>query len=369
MAKTIQDDKSIHAVILDFTKAFDKVPHARLIKKLEYYGIRGPLLTWFESFLKNRTQSVVCDGKHSEPSFVTSGVPQGTVLGPLLFLLYINDLPDNFKSSIKLFVDDALLYEVMTNEENGDQLQEDLQQLEVWQCKWKIVFNPTKCKIICISTKKTPPQRKYTFCGVELEQVNSFSYLGVTITEDMKWSKHITSIAGKESGVLGMIKRNLWSCPKDVKVTAYKALVPPKLEYASTAWDPYLQKDILALEKVQRKAARFCTNNHHPTVSLTEMLEDLGWHTLEQRRNMNRLSLFYKISRSEASVNVPEMRLHTNHRTRTSHAYKYYSIRATKNIFFHSFFPRTVRSWNKLSVEIAGAKLLSHLNSKLSELF
>ena len=201
--------------------------------------------------------------KHSQPFFVTSGIPQGTVLGPLLFLLYVNDLPDNLKSSIRLFADDALLYGVMTNEEDGDQLQEDLQQLEVWQCKWQMVFNPTKCKTICISTKKTPPQRKYTFCGVELEQVNSFSYLGVTITEDLKWSKHITFIAGKASGVLGMIKRNLWSSPKDVKETAYKALVRPKLEYASAAWDLYLQKDIVALEKVQRKVARFCTNNYH----------------------------------------------------------------------------------------------------------
>ena len=165
----------------------------------------------------------------------------------------------------------------MTNEEDGDQLQEDLQQLEVWQCKWQMVFNPTKCKTIGISTKKTPPQRKYTLCGVELEQVNSFSYLGVTITEDLKWSKHIISIAGKANGVLGMIKRNLWTgCPKDVKVTAYKALVRPKLEYASAAWDPYLQKDIVALEKLQRKEARFCTNNYYPTASVTEMLEDLG---------------------------------------------------------------------------------------------
>ena len=214
ITKTIQDDKSIHAVILDFRKTFDNVSHARLIKKLEHYGIRGPLPTWFESFLKNHTQSVVCDGKRSQPSFVSSGVPQGTVLGPLLFLLYIIDLPDNLKSSIRLFADDALLYGVMRNEEDGDQLQEDLQQLEVWQCKWQMVFNPTKCNTICISTNKTQPQKKYTFCGVELEQVNSFSYLGVTITEDLKWSKHFTSIAGKTGGELGTIKRNLWSCPR-----------------------------------------------------------------------------------------------------------------------------------------------------------
>ena len=141
MAKTIQDNKSVHAAVLDFSKAFDKVPHKRLIIKLQYYGIRGPLLNWFESFLTNRSQTVVCDGKHSDPAQVTSGVPQGTVLGPLLFLLYVNDLPDNLKSSIRLFADDALLYDVISNENDGDQLQEDLKQLEAWQNTWQMSFN------------------------------------------------------------------------------------------------------------------------------------------------------------------------------------------------------------------------------------
>ena len=163
MAKTIQDNKWIHAVVLDFSKAFDKVPHKRLIIKLQYYGIRGSLLCWFESFLTNHSQTVVCEGKHSYPTQVTSGVPQGTVLGPLLFLLYVNDLPDNLKSQISLFADDALLYGVMSNEEDGDQLQKDLQQLEEWQNKWQMSFNPSKCKTICISNKKTPPQRVYSF--------------------------------------------------------------------------------------------------------------------------------------------------------------------------------------------------------------
>ena len=131
-----------------------------------FYGICAPLPARFESFLKNRTQSVVCEGKHSQPSFVTSGVPQGTVLGPLLFLLYINDLPDNLKSSIRLFADDALLYGVMTNEEDGDQLQEDLQQLEVWQCKWQMVSNPTKCKTIVIQPRKL--HHKENILSVEL---------------------------------------------------------------------------------------------------------------------------------------------------------------------------------------------------------
>ncbi|KAL9953973.1 hypothetical protein ACROYT_G041458 [Oculina patagonica] len=167
---------------------------------------------------------------------VTSGVPQGTVLGPLLFLLYVNDLPDNLKSSIRLFADDALLYGIVSSVENGDQLQEDLRKLEVWQSKWQMSFNPAKCKTICLSTKKVPPQRKYVFCGTELEQVDSISYLGVILNDNLKWSNHVSSISGKASKVLGMIKRNLWNCPKNVKKTAYTAIVRPKLEYACAAW-------------------------------------------------------------------------------------------------------------------------------------
>ena len=129
---------------------FDKVPHKRLITKLQYYGIHGSLLRWFEN------QTVVYEGKHSHPTQVTSGVPPGTVLGPLLFLLYVNDLPNNLKSQIRLFADDALLYGVMSNKEDGDQLQKDLQQLEEWQNKWQMSFNPSKCNTICIYNKKTP---------------------------------------------------------------------------------------------------------------------------------------------------------------------------------------------------------------------
>ena len=182
---------TVNAAVLDFSKTFDKVPHKRLIYKLHYNGIRGPLLSWIESFVTNRSQSVVCEGKRSNPAQVTSVVPQGTVLGPLLFLLYVNDLPDNLKSSIRLFVDDALLYGIVSSVENGDQLQDDLRKLEVWQSKWQMSFNPAKCKTICLSTKKVPPQRKCVFCGAELEQVDSISYLGVILNNNLKWSNHV----------------------------------------------------------------------------------------------------------------------------------------------------------------------------------
>ena len=207
---------SCFTLCLDFSIAFDKVPQKRLIYKLHYYCNRGRLSSWIESFLTNRSQSVVCEGKRSNPAQVTSGVPQGTVLGPLLFLLYVNDLPNSLKSSIRLFADDALLYGIVSSNVDGDQLQEDLTKLEVWQNKWQMSFNPAKCKTICLSTKKVSPQRKYVFCGVELEQVVSTSYRGVILNNNLKWSNHVSSISGKAIKVLGLIKRNLWNCSKQV---------------------------------------------------------------------------------------------------------------------------------------------------------
>ena len=164
--------------------------------------------------LTNRSQSVVCEGKCSNPAQVTSGMPQGTVLGPLLFILYVNDLHNNLKSSIRLFVDDALLDGIVSSDVDGDQLQEDLKKLEVWQSKWQMSFHPAKCKTICLFTNKVPPQRKYVFCGVELEQVVSISYLGVIHNNNLKWSNHVSSISGKANKVLGLIKGSLWNCPK-----------------------------------------------------------------------------------------------------------------------------------------------------------
>ncbi|CAB3999350.1 Hypothetical predicted protein [Paramuricea clavata] len=151
ISSAINNDSTVHAVILDFEKAFDKVPHQRLLRKLQSYGIQGPLNNWLESFLTDRYQTVVCEGEAAKPTSVTSGVPQGTVLGPLLFLLYINDLPNALNSSVRLFADDTLLYGLISGSSNSDELQDDLSKLETWQEKWQMKFNPGKCKVLCIS--------------------------------------------------------------------------------------------------------------------------------------------------------------------------------------------------------------------------
>ena len=283
LAKTLQDKKSVHATILDFSKAFNKVLQQHLLHKLEYYGIWDNLLKWFEPFLTGCTQSVICDGSQSNPIMVTFGIPQGTVLG--LLLLYVNDLPENLQSPVWLFADDALLYGIISSENDCNKLQADLFELECWQDKWQMKFNPSKCKIICISTNKSP-LRKYVFCGSELDQVDSVSYLGVILTNNLKWSQHVLSISDKGSKVVGLIKSNFWNCQWSVKVTVYTTLV-----YGCEAWDPHFKKDISSLKHIQRKAARFCLSNYQHTASVTRMLRDLGWSSLESRRTIARLNL------------------------------------------------------------------------------
>ena len=139
------------------------------------------------------------------------------------------------QSSVRLFADDALLYGIVASDADCDLFQSDLRRLESWQYLRQMEFNPSKCKIVTISHKNNPPQKKYVFCGVELEQVDSFPYLGVTISNKLKWSAHVSMTAAKANKSVGTIQRNLWNCPKNVKEIAYTSLVRLKLEHPSAA--------------------------------------------------------------------------------------------------------------------------------------
>ncbi len=232
----LNNKKEIDVAILDFSKAFDKVLHQRLMYKLDHYGIRGGLLSWTENFLTGRSQRVVVEGQHSNSAPVDSGVPQGTVTGPLWFLLYINDLPSQLNSTCRLFADDCLLYAPISKESDKQILQQDLHTLELWQKNWLMKFNPSKCATMSIATRN-PTKRVYTFCGQQLDSVESHPYLGVELTNTYNWGIHIGHCIKKAQRAMGVIKRNLGDCNETVKSTAYQAIVRPLLEYASSSWD------------------------------------------------------------------------------------------------------------------------------------
>ena len=297
----------VDIAILDFSKAFDTVPHDKLLHKLDAYGIKGSLHKWLSSFLQERHMNVVVEGEHSESAPVESGVPQGTVLGPLMFLCHINDLPDTVKSQVRLFADDCLLYRQIKSQTDHSILQNDLIELEKWAAKWGMRFNAKKCYILSIRQKSS---RFYQLDGEILQEVNSSPYLGITISIDLQWKTHITNIVKKANSTLGFLRRNLKYCPEECKRLSYIALVRSTLEYGAIVWDPYKLQDIQSIEKIQRQAARYIKNDYCSRFDgcVREMLQDLKLQPLQQRRLESRLVMMYKIVRGMVpAVNADEV--------------------------------------------------------------
>ena len=281
LARNASAGKQTDVILLDFSKAFDKVNHSKLLWKLHQYGIRGKVLSWIQAFLGNRSQRVVVEGEESDSIPVNSGVPQGSVLGPILFLAYINNLPEDICSQARLFADDTALYLTIKGEEDSSALQKDLDTLLVWESKWDMQFNPSKCQVVLVTGSKSPYKSEYILHGQVLETVTCARYLGVDISSNISWSSHIGRVVGNANRSLGYIRRNIKSKSKDVRESAYNTIVRPQLEYASAVWDPHTKEHISKIEMVQRRAARWTLSNFDNRASVTEML--------------NKLGLFYKI--------------------------------------------------------------------------
>ena len=176
---------------MDISKAFDVAPHQRLLRKLEFYGIGGSSLVWIEDFLTGRMQQVVIDNKFSVVAPITSGVPQGSVLGLILFLSFINDMPECISSKCRLFADDSIIYREVHTDSDCTQLQEDYDSLERWEKIWGMCFNPSKCNIIHISREKEPILQKYQIKGTDLGEVDTATYLGIHAASDLTWHKQL----------------------------------------------------------------------------------------------------------------------------------------------------------------------------------
>ncbi|XP_072024943.1 uncharacterized protein [Amphiura filiformis] len=336
------------ALVTDFSKAFDKVPHLRLSAKLEFYGIRGSTLTWINSFLNNRSQAVSVNGTHSPWGKVTSGVPQGSVLGPALFLLYINDIQEEISSSMRLFADDSIVYRDIVSPDDHQVLQKDLNELANWSSKWLMHFNVGKCAILPITNKRKTSLFDYTILGQPLARVDQHEYLGVTISSKLRWDAHCNKITQKANRTLGLIRRTLSPCSQEVKARAYQALVRPQIEYASEAWNPHTITTVDRLERVQRPAARFVFRDYRRTTSVSALINTLGWDSLHNRRLAAQLSMFYKIHYGLVNIQFPTIIQPATYFSRHDHQLKFKLPEATIDSYKFSFYPRTVRLWNHL---------------------
>ena len=360
--KELDQQNSVDAIYLDFQKAFDTVPHKRLLNKLKGYGITGKLHKWLCNFLTERRQRVVLNGEESEWSSVTSGIPQGSVLGPILFLLYINDLPDVVKSIVKIFADDTKIYARVNNDEEHKILQEDLDNLMKWSDDWLLKFNKSKCKHLHIGrdTNKT-----YTIDGENINLTTEEKDLGVTVDHQLKFQKHIGEQVKKANQKLGIIHRSFSYMDEEMFLTLYKSLVRPHLEYGCCVWAVIYKKEAVQLENVQRRATRMIPQIRH--LSYSERLKHLGLPSLQYRRLRADTIEVFKIMNNIDIVDKTKLfppSISTNTRGHHQRIFKQHS---RTNIRKQSFSQRVVNTWNSLPTEVVSATSLNIFKNRLND--
>ena len=262
----LDDNDPVDIVYLDFSRAFDQVSHVKLLQKLDNLGIRGKIKRWIKSWLENRTQYVEINGKRSETRAVKSGVPQGSVLGPLLFIVYINDLDEMIKSLVRKFADDTKAASKVKTAADVEGFQDCLNKMLDWSKKWAMGFNLSKCKIMHCG--RNNQKAEYTMDGVKLKTVDSERDIGVCITANMKPSAQCTDAANKAKAVLNQLTRAFHYRDKNVFIRLYKQFVRPHLEFSSSVWSCWNVADVQCIENVQVKAIKMVSGLNSMTMTL-----------------------------------------------------------------------------------------------------
>ena len=242
-------------VYLNFQKAFDTVPHKRLMVKLQAYGISGVILNWINAFLDGRTQRVIVNGIASRKEAVLSGVPQGSVLGPLLFVLYIND---TLVSHCMMFADDTKSFREITDVADMNMLQNDLHLMEKWSKTWLLQFHPGKCVVMSVGIGWNIIQAyPYELLSTGLEHVLEEKDLGIIIDSELTFEAHIEAKLGTANQMLGLIRRSLTCCTAEIVIPLYKAFVRQHLEFGVAVWGGFIKRRQLhAIERVQMRVTK-----------------------------------------------------------------------------------------------------------------
>jgi len=296
----------VDIIYMDYAKAFDTVPHERLLRQIQSLGINDQALLWVRSFLTSRHQRVIVNGALSETSEVTSGVPQGSVLGPVLFTMFVCDIPSQINNMVAMFADDTKLYSAIQDppDEYTRDLQSDIDRLQAWASRMQMLFHPDKC--VTMHLGRNIPHHEYTMQKQDgtpytLKTVDKEKDLGVLIDHKLTFSQHIQAQVNKASRTLGALKHTYSAISKESFLLLYKSLVRPHLEYASVVWSPSLKRDKDAIERVQRRATRMVQGLSH--LSYPERLTELKLPTLEYRRQRADILATFKILKGLDHVN------------------------------------------------------------------
>ena len=375
--KAFDDNRclEVRSVYLDMSKAFDKVWHEGLIHKLVQNGIDGPILNFFKSYLSNRKQRVVLNGQCSDWAPILSGVPQGSVLGPLLFLIYINDLECGIKSQIKFFADDTSLYSVVTDPlTSAAELNHDLEIINQWAKQWKMSFNPDPTKpaeeILFSHKRSSPVHPPLFFNGVEVKRVTEHKHLGLILDPKLKFAAHINEKSAKARKGIGMIKHLRSYLPTEALISIYTAHVRSHLDYCDFIFhipellgnfstDVNLSTLMDRLESLQYQAGLAVTGMWKGT-NRDKVYDELGWEPLNLRRYFRRLTVFYKIMNGLTPQYLFEpVTSPRRHLYGTSNTNDLLPMKCRTQRFKSSFFPDAIDCWNKIGPEIRKTETLS----------
>jgi hypothetical protein len=365
----------VDMTLLDFARAFDMVPHRAILIKLEAYGIGGKIKAWIEAFLSNRRQRVVIGEHKSDWVKVTSGVPQGSVLGPLLFVIFINDLPDVIENIFKLYADDSKILASVDSNDGVRSVQRDLDRTNEWCRVWGMELNGKKCRVIHFGVKE-PAEYHYTINQHVIESSTCERDLGVLVSSDLKWKNQVEAAAGKANRILGMLRKAFQHNSVDLWKRLYTTYVRPHLEFAVPVWSPHRKGLIDMLEKVQARATKIPFSLRH--LSYEQRVQAFGIEKLESRRTRGDLIQVFKAQNGLEDINWHHGLTYGNSTVTT----RGNSRKMRRQVFparlrndrcaavdaRHNFLTnRVVPDWNKLPEEAVGARSLNIFKARYDE--
>ncbi|MCW4344426.1 MAG: reverse transcriptase domain-containing protein [Candidatus Thiodiazotropha endolucinida] len=369
--QSLDAGKEVRVVFCDISKAFDRVWHSGLLLKLQAAGVTGEVLTWFKSYLSNRKQRVVLPGAVSNWTSIQAGVPQGSILGPLLFLLYINDIVYDIGSNIRLFADDTSLFIIVEDPITAAAcLNNDIDKISQWAATWLVTFNPSKTESLLISRKTNKDRHPPIFMqNQKIIEVDSHKHVGIVLSNDCSWHQHIKYITDKAWNRINIMRKLKFKLDRKSLEIIYIAFIRPLLEYGDIIWDNCTQYEKNELDKIQNEAARIATGTTK-LISIHALYSEIRWDTLQERRNNHKLTLFYKMTHNltplylssmvpEPISNVSRYNLRNSNNIRT--------VNTRTSQYYQSFLPSTIRSWNDLPAEVQQYNTLSSFRNHLNK--